>query len=423
MPILKEFLGNYPNDYFVETGSFVGDGIQSALDTNFQHILSIEFYYPLVEKCRERFKEYKNVKVIHGSSSSELYETIKNIQKPITFWLDAHYSGEGTAHDGKYCPILEELEQIRNHNVKNHTILIDDRRLFGRNDKKFGIAFPEITETMIINKIKEINPKYEISYGDSTIKNDIIIAKVKNPPSPPTEIPLEYKERYTMNGKVTVKYHYVDQSAPPSTNNHTENKIREWVNLARKNGFPYYRNANTYLYQALDKYPIKDTKVCIFGSDKPWFEAVAITRGAKDIGVIEYRKINFGFPGLKYWTCDEYYNMENPPRFDHGLSISSFEHDGLGRYGDPINPDGDISAMKNASEVIKKGGYLFLSVPVGKDTVVWNAHRIYGKHRFPKLIEGWKMIDSFGIGDIDSDMRWNNINQYVYQPVFVLEKI
>ena len=46
----------------------------------------------------------------------------------------------------------------------------------------------------------------------------------------------------------------------------------------------------------------------------------------------------------------------------------SFDHDGLGRYGDPLNPAGDIDAMKMVSCVLKKDGLLFLTVPIGMVT-------------------------------------------------------
>jgi hypothetical protein len=41
--------------------------------------------------------------------------------------------------------------------------------------------------------------------------------------------------------------------------------------------------------------------------------------------------------------------------FDVVLSISSFEHDGLGRYGDPLNPDGDMAAMRSTRRLLKPG--------------------------------------------------------------------
>lgn len=44
------------------------------------------------------------------------------------------------------------------------------------------------------------------------------------------------------------------------------------------------------------------------------------------------------------------------------------------RYGDPVNPVGDLQTMAQISCSLKPGGFLFLAVPVGRDLVFWNAH-------------------------------------------------
>jgi SAM-dependent methyltransferase len=63
----------------------------------------------------------------------------------------------------------------------------------------------------------------------------------------------------------------------------------------------------------------------------------------------------------------------------HSLScMHTVEHVGLGRYGDPIDPEGDIKAAKELSRVLSKGGSLLFVVPIGeKPMVEFNAHRIY----------------------------------------------
>ncbi|WP_235852458.1 DUF268 domain-containing protein [Helicobacter vulpis] len=59
-------------------------------------------------------------------------------------------------------------------------------------------------------------------------------------------------------------------------------------------------------------------------------------------------------------------------------ALCSVEHFGLGRYGDPIDPDGWRKALKSFQRVLKPGGKLYLSVPVGKENrVCFNAHRIF----------------------------------------------
>jgi hypothetical protein len=70
--------------------------------------------------------------------------------------------------------------------------------------------------------------------------------------------------------------------------------------------------------------------------------------------------------------------------------LSTIEHIGLGRYGDPLDPDGDKKAMSELSRVLAKGGNLLVAVPVGKPRVIFNAHRIYS---YKQIIDGFKELD------------------------------
>lgn len=53
------------------------------------------------------------------------------------------------------------------------------------------------------------------------------------------------------------------------------------------------------------------------------------------------------------------------------------EHVGLGRYGDPLDPEGDLRAISELKRVLAAGGDLLFVVPVGKPRIMFNAHRIY----------------------------------------------
>ena len=108
-------------------------------------------------------------------------------------------------------------------------------------------------------------------------------------------------------------------------------------------------------------------------------------------------------------------------KFDACLSISSFEHDGLGRYGDPLNPNGDLEAMQKMKGVLKPAGVMFLSVPIGIDTVWFNVHRVYGEHRFYELIKGWEALNRYGFNALSFNSTINNGSSTTYQPVIVLE--
>jgi SAM-dependent methyltransferase len=57
--------------------------------------------------------------------------------------------------------------------------------------------------------------------------------------------------------------------------------------------------------------------------------------------------------------------------------MHTVEHVGLGRYGDPIDPDGDLKAIKELIRVLQPGGNLLFVVPVGRPHIEYNAHRVY----------------------------------------------
>jgi hypothetical protein len=57
--------------------------------------------------------------------------------------------------------------------------------------------------------------------------------------------------------------------------------------------------------------------------------------------------------------------------------MHTVEHVGLGRYGDAIDPEGDVTAAKELERVVVKDGSLLFVVPIGKPRIQFNAHRIY----------------------------------------------
>lgn len=57
--------------------------------------------------------------------------------------------------------------------------------------------------------------------------------------------------------------------------------------------------------------------------------------------------------------------------------MHTIEHIGLGRYGDKIDPDGDLKAFAELIRVVRPGGNLLIVVPLGKPRIKFNAHRIY----------------------------------------------
>lgn len=95
------------------------------------------------------------------------------------------------------------------------------------------------------------------------------------------------------------------------------------------------------------------------------------------VNYYEYRPVDLQLPGLSCGTAD----LLDLPFADGSVASLScmhvVEHVGLGRYGDPLDPDADLRAMGELRRVLAPGGNLLFVVPVGRPRVQFNAHRIY----------------------------------------------
>lgn len=58
-------------------------------------------------------------------------------------------------------------------------------------------------------------------------------------------------------------------------------------------------------------------------------------------------------------------------------ALCSLEHFGLGRYGDPIDPEACFKCFAAIQRKLKRGGAFYLAVPIGRERVEFNAHRVF----------------------------------------------
>lgn len=79
------------------------------------------------------------------------------------------------------------------------------------------------------------------------------------------------------------------------------------------------------------------------------------------------------------------------------------EHIGLGRYGDPLDPEADLKAIKELKRVIAPGGHLLFVVPIGKPKIIFNAHRIYSFEQIKSYFEDFKLTEYALIPDNSTD--------------------
>jgi hypothetical protein len=238
---------------------------------------------------------------------------------------------------------------------------------------------------------------------------------LKSLPLPPEEIPSALRDRYTLDGNIPLQKLYFNQTTSVSRTF----TLQKYINVlkALANGsFEYYGNTLSFIMAATKDFPLVGKHVCVFGAMNVNCDAIALFSGADKVDILEYNLPVTEHPQVRSISHSE--ALQNGLQWDSAFSISSFEHDGLGRYGDPLDPDGDLRAMNEACRMLRPGGLLYLSVPVGTDCLVWNAHRIYGNKRLPMLLESWELVKTYGYSE---NLHNLSLGKYV-QPVFVLRK-
>lgn len=279
---------------------------------------------------------------------------------------------------------------------------------------------------------------------------------------PPKEPPQSLAAGYSMSGQIPVEFFYVDDTMNGNSTHfvYSEDDILRYIDGAKRlmNKFQqYHRNlgisnesslSDTILDEVIKALPksqwiqyalfnfqdlVTGKRIAVYGSMEPWLEAFLIALDAELIVTIEYNYLTYHHPKIVTvskdefeWlyggATDDYRNYRYQNYFDLVVSPSAFDHDGLGRYGDPLNPDGDLLAMERVKYILKPvSGVLLLTVPIGPDVTVFNLHRRYGALRLPKLLSGWQQIRRLGWSSqaLEIEANWRQ----TYEPVLFLSKV
>ncbi len=159
-----------------------------------------------------------------------------------------------------------------------------------------------------------------------------------------------------------------------------------------------------YTYQAawatrriLGNHPREHTDV---SSQVPF---VAQLAAVIPVTMYEFHRPDIDLPGLTLREASVL-SLPMPDRSVTSLScLHVIEHVGLGRYGDPLDPEGTQKALKELVRVVCDGGSLFISLPVGRERVAFNAHRVCDANRIVRQAEaqglrlrGFALVDDGG---------------------------
>lgn len=109
---------------------------------------------------------------------------------------------------------------------------------------------------------------------------------------------------------------------------------------------------------------------------------VAHVASYRRVEVFDVRPISAQIPGVIFKQADLMRSDTLPRHGEEGYCDSlsclhALEHFGLGRYGDPIDPMGYECGFSNMASLLRPGGVFYLSVPIGRERVEFNANRVF----------------------------------------------
>ena len=150
---------------------------------------------------------------------------------------------------------------------------------------------------------------------------------------------------------------------------------------------------------------IAQVTAAVWSSITPWMEQTLLGLGVTAVTTVDYNEpvLAEGTPAalstLPMQGLAKAYAAKQ--RFDLIVAFSGIEHDGLGRYGDPVHPDGDLAAMAELGAFLSPSGLLLLGVPTAaKDDLYFPNHRIYGPVRLPMLLKGFQLLGRVWAGRV-----------------------
>ncbi len=120
----------------------------------------------------------------------------------------------------------------------------------------------------------------------------------------------------------------------------------------------------------------------------------------REVEVLDIRHLEAPVQGITFRQADLMDNRTVPTAaYDSVSCLHALEHFGLGRYGDPVDPDGHVKGLKSLIQMLKPGGTLILSVPIGQERVEFNGHRIFNPATIVQLASPTLQLQQFAYID------------------------
>jgi hypothetical protein len=138
---------------------------------------------------------------------------------------------------------------------------------------------------------------------------------------------------------------------------------------------------------------------------------VAHVAAFRAIEVIDIRPLAIDHERITFLQMDLLRPTEPVEAMADSIScLHALEHFGLGRYGDAIDPRGHLKAFETLCAMLEPRGVLYISVPIGRAEVCFNAHRVFGARDIlgwgqdRLVLERFDYVDDAGALHVEADV-------------------
>lgn len=113
-----------------------------------------------------------------------------------------------------------------------------------------------------------------------------------------------------------------------------------------------------------------------------------------NVNLIDIRPLDRMVDGLDF-TCADATNLNyfEDNSIESLSALCSLEHFGLGRYGDKVDPDACYKCFEAIGRKVKEGGNIYLSVPIGKEHLEFNAHRVFYASTIVEAFPAYELLE------------------------------
>eukprot|EP00928_Gymnodinium_smaydae_P063498 TRINITY_DN47057_c0_g1_i1.p1 TRINITY_DN47057_c0_g1~~TRINITY_DN47057_c0_g1_i1.p1 ORF type:complete len:372 (-),score=50.49 TRINITY_DN47057_c0_g1_i1:108-1223(-) len=312
------------------------------------------------------------------------------------------------------------------HALSSQATSVDLQRRFGRRQPPAGfLPGQELPDDTYYNELRRlilsscgqacefVGSSGKGRFFDTVVKQDqckslftadmTLLDGLSNRWPPPRQIPEAMRMDFLMgNASLNFEDSYRQESAenlPMSWTAEFINGYREKFNAANFDA-GYGAFETTMIRNLIMKYraELEGKRCAVLGSQSPWLEVLLLQAGVAHVTTIEYSDIKSTEPKIETMHPSDwaswYEKNHETGLFDCVASYSSLEHAGLGRYGDIVNPWGDLIAMGKLTCSTKPNGLVFIGYPSpGEDGLAWNSHRYYGAKRWAQMLANTEQLE------------------------------